>query len=107
MKKSFPLLAACGVLADGIAAGRAQAETWDMPVAYPANNYHTENAVAFADEVKSCSNGALEITVHPGGSLFKGGEIKRAVQLGEAQIGERLLSAAAASPASLARPTEA
>ncbi|MGD9863842.1 MAG: TRAP transporter substrate-binding protein [Pseudodonghicola sp.] len=93
MKKSFPLLAACGVLAASIAAGSAQAETWDMPVAYPANNYHTENAVAFADEVKSCSNGALEITVHPGGSLFKGGEIKRAVQLGEAQIGERLLSA--------------
>lgn len=89
MKKSLPLLAACGVLAATV----AQAETWDMPVAYPANNYHTENAVAFAEEVKSCSNGALEITVHPGGSLFKGGEIKRAVQLGEAQIGERLLSA--------------
>ncbi|MGO4852856.1 TRAP transporter substrate-binding protein [Phaeovulum sp. W22_SRMD_FR3] len=76
-----------------LSAGAVCAETWDMPVAYPANNYHTENAVAFANDVKTCSNGALEITVHPGGSLFKGDEIKRAVQLGEAQIGERLLSA--------------
>ena len=71
----------------------ALAETWNMPTAYPADNYHTENAQAFADEVKACSNDALEIVLHPGGSLFKGDEIKRAVQLGEAEIGERLLSA--------------
>lgn len=71
----------------------AHAESWDMPVAYPADNYQTKNDVAFAEDVKTCSGGALEITVHPGGSLFKGDEIKRAVQMGEAQIGERLLSA--------------
>lgn len=76
-----------------LAAAGAHAETWDMPVAYPADNYHTENAVEFAAEVKSCSKDALEITVHPNGSLFKGDEIKRAVQMGEAQLGERLLSA--------------
>lgn len=71
----------------------ASAETWDMPMAYPANNYHTENAQIFVDGVKECTGGALEITIHAGGSLFKGDEIKRAVQVGEAQIGERLLSA--------------
>ena len=36
---------------------------------------------------------SLEIVIHPGGSLFKGNEIKRAVQTGQAPIGERLLSA--------------
>ncbi|MEI4485099.1 TRAP transporter substrate-binding protein [Frigidibacter sp. MR17.14] len=76
-----------------VLAGAAAAESWDMPVAYPADNYQTKNDVAFAEDVKTCSGGALEITVHPGGSLFKGDEIKRAVQMGEAQIGERLLSA--------------
>ena len=35
----------------------------------------------------------MTITVHAGGSLFKGNEIKRAVQTGQAKIGERLLSA--------------
>jgi len=69
------------------------ADNWDMPMAYPANNYHTENAQAFVDAVDACTGGELKITIHAGGSLFKGGEIKRAVQIGEAQIGERLLSA--------------
>jgi len=81
------------IAASTLVSGVAVAETWDMPVAYPAANYHTENAQEFADAVKSCSGGELEIVIHAGGSLFKGGEIKRAVQLGEAQIGERLLSA--------------
>ena len=40
-----------------------------------------------------CTGGELEIVVHGGGSLFKGNEIKRAVQTGQAPIGERLLSA--------------
>ncbi|WP_411889178.1 TRAP transporter substrate-binding protein [Yoonia sp. SDW83-1] len=73
--------------------GTTSAENWDMPMAYPANNYHTENAQMFVDAVRECTNGELEITIHAGGSLFKGDEIKRAVQVGEAQIGERLLSA--------------
>ena len=71
----------------------ASAENWDMPMAYPANNYHTENAQIFVDAVRECTSGELDITIHAGGSLFKGNEIKRAVQVGEAQIGERLLSA--------------
>ena len=71
----------------------ASAENWDMPMAYPANNYHTENAQLFVDAVRECSAGELDITIHASGSLFKGDEIKRAVQVGEAQIGERLLSA--------------
>ncbi|TMV73824.1 TRAP transporter substrate-binding protein [Thioclava sp. BHET1] len=74
-------------------ASAAAATTWQMPVAYPASNYQTENDVAFANDVKSCTGGKLEIKVYPNGSLFSGDEIKRAVQLGQAQIGERLLSA--------------
>ena len=85
------------LLASSVAAlaltGAVSAENWDMPMAYPANNYHTENAQIFVDAVRDCTGGDLDITIHAGGSLFKGGEIKRAVQVGEAQIGERLLSA--------------
>jgi TRAP-type C4-dicarboxylate transport system substrate-binding protein len=69
------------------------AEKWDMPMAYTDGNYHTINGKLFAEAVKVCTGGELEITVHGGGSLFKGNEIKRAVQTGQAQIGERLLSA--------------
>ncbi len=71
----------------------ALAESWDMPVAYPATNYLTLIAQDFASCVSDKTGGALTITVHPNGSLFNGADIKRAVQTGQAQIGERLLSA--------------
>ncbi len=81
---------AAGLLA---AAFAAHAEKWDMPMAYADSNYHTQNGKAFAEAVGVATGGALEIVVHGGGSLFKGNEIKRAVQTGQAPIGERLLSA--------------
>ena len=64
---------------------------WDLPAAYPATNFHSENLAAFASDVDKASGGKLKITVHPGASLFKAPEIKRAVQGGQAQIGEILL----------------
>ena len=69
------------------------AEKWDMPMAYAATNYHSEHGVMFADKVKEYTDGKLEITVHAGGSLFGGADIKRAVQTGQAPIGERIMSA--------------
>ncbi len=65
---------------------------WDLPAAYPASNFHTVNIQQFADEVDKASGGKLKITVHAGASLFKAPEIKRAVQGGQAQIGEILLA---------------
>jgi TRAP-type C4-dicarboxylate transport system substrate-binding protein len=64
---------------------------WDLPTAYPANNFHTENIQAFAADVDKATAGKLKITVHANASLFKAPEIKRAVQGGQAQAGEILL----------------
>jgi TRAP-type transport system periplasmic protein len=70
----------------------AQAQTkWDLPAAYPATNFHTENLVQFAADVAQASGGKLTINVHANASLFKANEIKRAVQSGQAPIGEMLL----------------
>ena len=82
-----------GVISGAFLASSAMAEDWDMPMAYAATNFHSEMGVVFADKVRDYTNGAINITVHPGGSLFKGGEIKRAVQTGQAPIGERFMSA--------------
>ena len=89
MKATTILLASVAVLASGA----ARAETWDMPMAYPATNYHSENGAAFAACVKEATGGALDIVTHPNGSLFSGNDIKRAVQTNQAPIGERILSA--------------
>ncbi|MGH8035622.1 MAG: TRAP transporter substrate-binding protein, partial [Lysobacterales bacterium] len=64
---------------------------WDLPAAYPAGNFHTENLTQFAADVDKATGGKLKITVHANASLFKAPEIKRAVQGGQAQIGEILL----------------
>ena len=61
-------------------------------MAYSASNFHSENGVAFADCVRDATSGEIDITVHPGGSLFAGADIKRAIQTGQVQIGERLMS---------------
>jgi TRAP-type C4-dicarboxylate transport system substrate-binding protein len=63
-----------------------------MPTPYAATNFHTENVMQFAADVEKATGGKLKITVHSNGSLFKANEIKRAVQGGEAQIGEILIS---------------
>mgnify|MGYP001200311631 FL=1 len=91
MKRTILLAAtAAGMV---LSATTAQAEKWDMPMAYAATNFHSEMGVVFADKVRDYTGGKIDITVHAGGSLFKGGEIKRAVQTGQAPIGERFMSA--------------
>ena len=73
-------------------AGFAQAQTkWDLPSAYAPANFHTENLEFFAKEVETATGGKLKINVHSNASLFKAPEIKRAVQGGQAQLGEILL----------------
>lgn len=76
-----------------LAAGPAIAEKWDMPLAYSASNYHSINAARFAEAVTQATGGKLTIVTHASGSLFKGGEIFRAIRTGQAPIGERLISA--------------
>lgn len=82
------VLAGMAVLASGSAFAQTK---WDLPSAYPASNFHSENIAQFAKEVNELSKGKLVITLHPGASLYKAPEIKRAVQANQAQAGEILL----------------
>ena len=75
----------------GLAAAASAQTKWDLPAAYPATNFHTENLTQFAADVDKATAGKLKITVHANASLFKAPEIKRAVQGGQAQMGEILL----------------
>ena len=76
-----------------VAASSALAQTaWDMPTPYGDAVFHTQNIMAFADEVRTATDGALDITVHSAGSLFAHGQIKDSVRRGLAPIGEILMS---------------
>jgi TRAP-type C4-dicarboxylate transport system substrate-binding protein len=88
MQRVQILAAAVGL---SLALGAAAQTKWDMPTAYPATNFHTENITQFVADVDKATGGKLKITVHANASLFKANEIKRAVQGNQAQAGEILL----------------
>ena len=74
----------------------ASAQTkWDLPTGYSANSFQTQNVQQFANEVDQATGGKLKITLHPGGSLYKANEIKRAVQTGQVPAAEFILSGSA------------
>ncbi len=80
-------------LAAMTAMGMSYAQTkWDLPSGYGANTFQVQNLTQFATDVDKATAGKLKITVHPNASLFKANEIKRAVQSGQTQAGEFILS---------------
>jgi len=89
--KSFLIAALLGAMSLAVSAQTK----WDLPTGYAVGSFQTENVQQFASEVERLSGGKLKITLHPNGSLYKANEIKRAVQSGQTQAGEFLLSSAA------------
>lgn len=87
----FAFAAACAL---GLGASTALAETaWDMSVVWPEGNFHTQNALAFAEAVKEATEGEVVITVHSGGALgIKGPEGMAAVRDGLVPIADILLN---------------
>jgi TRAP-type C4-dicarboxylate transport system substrate-binding protein len=86
-------IAGVAALAAAMAAAPAAAQLqWSLPTAYPADNFHGQNLAAFAKEVGEATGGKLAVTVHPNASLFPAPAIKSAVRIGQAQMGEVLLS---------------
>jgi TRAP-type C4-dicarboxylate transport system substrate-binding protein len=86
------LLAASSLVAALVASTAAFADKWNMPVRSNERNYFTRNIMQFADEVKKATDSKIEIVIHPEDSLTKQPEVKRAVQTGQVQIGELLMS---------------
>src|SRR5690625_1319412 len=88
--RALMAVAAAGLGAFGLSAQAAG--KWDMPAAYPASDLHTQILEEFVKNVEEFSDGNFTITLHDNASLFKAPEIKRAVQGGQAEIGEILLT---------------
>lgn len=84
-------LSAAFVAALGLPTAHA-AEKWNMSVEQPDGNYIAAVARDFAADVAKLSNGDLEIKTHSNSVLFKRPELKRAVQSGQVQVGDVLIS---------------
>lgn len=81
-----------GLSAIAFAAAAGAQTQWDLASGYAANTFQTKNLEQFAADVKAATGGKLTITVHPGASLFKQPEIKRAIQTGLVPAGEFIIS---------------
>jgi TRAP-type C4-dicarboxylate transport system substrate-binding protein len=87
------LSAFAAAVAVALVAAPASAQVrWSLPSAYPADNFHSENLDAFAQDVAQGTGGKLAIKTYPNASLFPATAIKSAVRIGQAQMGEFLIS---------------
>ena len=93
IKLSVAVVSLSSVVASHGAFGAQPAEKKiNVHIAWPATNFHTEGAVAFAALVKSKTAGTVQLEIHPGGSLgLKGEEVLRAVRQGSVPMAEVLM----------------
>jgi TRAP-type C4-dicarboxylate transport system substrate-binding protein len=90
--RCFGLAVAVVVTLTASAAPASAQVKWNLPSAYPADNFHSQNLEAFAKDVAQVTEGKLAIRVYPNASLFPASAIKSAVRIGQVQIGETLIS---------------
>ena len=70
----------------------------DCNAIYGPTSIHTQGAMKFAEFAKKYSNGSIQITVHPGGSLgFKGQELLKAVKDGQVPMSDILMGVVSGS----------
>lgn len=70
----------------------AHAQNWNMATPYPDNEFHEENIKQFIADVKTATDGKINITLHSGASLYKAPEIFKAVRANQVELGELLVS---------------
>ena len=68
------------------------AATWRLATGYKAESFHTVNLTAMAAEVDAATRGELRIAIHPNGMLVKLADMREAVQQGQVEAGETIMS---------------
>ncbi|HEX6706876.1 MAG TPA: TRAP transporter substrate-binding protein [Albitalea sp.] len=87
-RRQFTLMA-CAALA----APHVRARTgWRLATGYRGESFHTVNIAAMAREVGSATGGELRIDVHPNNGLVKLAEMRAAVESGQVEAGETIMS---------------
>lgn len=88
MGKSMTAFAASAALLAMTASSASAATDWIMASGYAESNFMTKNIRMFINDVKEATGGELNITLHSNGTLIKLDGIRRAVQVGQVQMGE-------------------
>ena len=86
------IAAASAQAVPGAAAAKPAVIDIDLATAYAADNFHTRNIQQFADDIRTASEGRVNIRVHAGGRLLKPTDIFSGVRNGKAEAGEVIMS---------------
>lgn len=82
-------MAAAAALALTVSGPVSAGVTWDVAIPWGASEFHTQNAMKFAEAVNKATNGEVTMVIHPGGSLgVKANESLRAVEDGSVPMAE-------------------
>ena len=85
-------LSLAGAVAAGLAAPASAQVEWDVAIPWGATEFHTVNAMNFAEAVEEATDGEVVMTIHPGGSLgIRANESLRAVEDGAVPMAEYAL----------------
>lgn len=87
------ILTAGALALSAVTATTANAETiWDVSIPWGPAEFHTINAVNFAEAVSEATDGAVKMVIHPGGALgIRANESLRAVEDGAVPAAEYAL----------------
>ena len=69
----------------------AESVKWNMATPYSPREFVTKLDVQFAEDVKEATDGEIDISVHPAGSLFKNTEIMGAARTGQIELGSQFM----------------
>lgn len=91
MKRRLTILALSIAAACTALPAHAQT-TWKLATGYRAESFHTVNLMTLARDVEAATQGALRIDVRPNNSLVKLAAIRDAVERGQVDAGETIMT---------------
>ncbi|MEX0584593.1 MAG: TRAP transporter substrate-binding protein DctP [Natronospirillum sp.] len=80
-----------------VCAAPTLSEPWIMATPYGDEVHHTRNIRQFAQDLENLTDGAIQIEVRSGATLYEHGSIPRAVRTGRVALGEVLMATLAQS----------
>ena len=92
-RRAFTVATLAAGLAVGTAGTASAADVqWDVSIPWGASEFHTQNAMKFADRVREETGGSVDMTIHAGGALgVRANESLRAVEDGAVPVAEYAL----------------
>lgn len=85
------LLVGLSPVAVGTNTASAESVKWNMATPYSPREFVTKLDIQFAEDIKAATDGEIDITVHPAGSLFKNTEIMGAARTGQIEAGSQFM----------------